>query len=82
MSLLRLGPATKLKRVSPGLSVELWKNQEELNKRIDDHLLKLISDNLSASEPSDNLDKVKGLNLIFGLYPNGHVKKNFILKSE
>jgi ATP-dependent exoDNAse (exonuclease V) alpha subunit len=61
---------------STGLSVRLWRNKDELLKKIDQDLTKtvereLVQDNIPIPEA-----KPQQLNLLFGLYPNGHVKNN------
>lgn len=63
-------------QISPGLKVERWKNQEELDTRIDKGLLKVVKDNLKEQRRSGIKNKAKGLNLLFGLYDNGSVKEN------
>jgi hypothetical protein len=61
---------------SPGLSVQLWGNKEELFDKIDRRLSDIIRVELKQDNLAVPKEKSEQLNLLFGLYDNGHVQKN------
>jgi hypothetical protein len=61
---------------SPGLHVELWNTKAELLKKIDSRLSHVIETELKEDGVNMPAKRSEQLNLLFGLYENGHVKSN------
>jgi hypothetical protein len=60
-------------QLSRGFHVSLWKNKEELLKKIDEKLSDIFStENIPSGTNSERV------NMLFGCYENGHVKKDAI----
>lgn len=63
---------------SQGLALEKWSTIEDLQSKIDQRLDKITNDELSGTPDIDlsTYDKPQKINLLFGLYESGYVKKD------